>query len=331
MPRKFIDVYDLQDHTNEMKTEIVPEIVKEVGGTGGSGTATNIADWAEKGSTVAIPIDKELALPEHVPASEFEGEEHADDTSVSLGSLFNRVFSLIKNEGITYPGAPIDFSTIINKESWASYAEKYPSLFSVFTDSSDTVAGITTTIQKITDTLVNLMSSSGSSSGSSLPIIATTTVRADDGSKVNTVESMGSPFTSTQSYSAYNTASTFSFIEADSENNVKFVDGVAYTNSDDALASAFLDGVFSSSTPTYVTGYSGTASSVSTGVSIHYVFKVTLDGKTTINLGSEEKPNYKIVFTCTAYYLDTDSKGALVVKTAKVKSRTTLPQFNGTW
>ena len=57
MPRKFIDVYDLQDHTNEMKTEVV-EIVKEVGGTGGSGTATNIADWAEKDNKDVIPVEK---------------------------------------------------------------------------------------------------------------------------------------------------------------------------------------------------------------------------------------------------------------------------------
>lgn len=103
MPRKFIDVYDLQDHTNEMKTEVV-EIVKEVGGTGGSGTATNIADWAEKGNKDVIPVEKtniaEWAVKDSttvIPASTkcevpTDAQGMFSETS-TLGGLFESVSS----------------------------------------------------------------------------------------------------------------------------------------------------------------------------------------------------------------------------------------------
>ena len=252
MPRKFIDVYDLQDHTNEMKTEIVPEIVKEVGGTGGSGTATNIADWAVKDNTVAIPIDKELALPENVPASEFEGEEHADDTSVSLGSLFKQVYSLTgamdyvlrATEDIGNPTGTINYSEIVEEKNWASYVNEYPSLFSLInskTSSGDTVVtGIYTTIEKITDTLVNLMS------GSSLPLIMV------NGSS-EPLNGKNSGFVSTQSYSAFGTVNTFTLSGG-------YTSKCAAYKSDSALAGAFLDDVFSGTVPSYISHSVGTGS-----------------------------------------------------------------------
>ena len=297
MPRKFIDVYDLQDHTNEMKTEIVPEIVKEVGGTGGSGTATNIADWAEKDSTVAIPTDKELSIPGSINASRFEGEDHADDTSVSLGSLLNQVYYLLQTEGSTNPAYPIDYSKIVKEADWESYVNAYPSLFSVdianTSGETPTVVGIHTTIEKITDAIVKLMSSSGSNN--TLPIII-----RDSSSNAQAYTGIEGA----ENYSSFNTVNIFSDTLA----------GAAYKNEDAALASAFLDGIFSGSVPSYSSAYVGTNDFTAEGTSIHYVFKVTIDSVSDAGL-----------FTCTAYYLDTNSDGALVVNKKTVYSKTTMP------
>lgn len=328
MPRKFIDVYDLQDHTNEMTAEIVPEIVKKVGGTGGSGTATNIADWAEKDSTIAIPIDKELALPEHVPASLFEGNEHAADTSVSLGSLFKRVYSLTgamdytlrATEDIGNPTGTINYSKIVEEANWASYVNDYPSLFSTLTGTtsggSTVVTGIYTTIQKITDTLVNLMSSSGSSGGSStLPIIVCNSngVYGPSSSVAPTYRDMSCA----ETYSSFRLVNVFSDYSKDSEDNKT---GIVANYKDAAIAGAFLDGIFNGSVPSYSSATVNTGDFTADKTSINYVFKVTIDSK---------KDG---VYTCTAYYLDTEDKTTdngtettVTVKKATVYSKTTMP------
>ena len=324
MPRKFIDVYDLQDHTNEMKTEVA-EIVKEVGGTGGSGTATNIADWAGTDSTIAIPIDKELALPEHVPASEFEGNEHAADTSVSLGSLFKRVYSLTgamdytlrATEDIGNPTGTINYSKIVEEANWASYVNDYPSLFSILTGTtssgSTVVTGIYTTIQKITDTLVNLMSSSGSSGGSStLPIIVCNSngVYGPSSSVAPTYKDMSCA----ETYSSFRLVNVFSDYSEDNKT------GIVANYKDAAIAGAFLDGIFNGSVPSYSSATVNTGDFTADKTSINYVFKVTIDSK---------KDG---VYTCTAYYLDTEDKTTdngtettVTVKKATVYSKTTMP------
>jgi hypothetical protein len=184
MPRKFIDVYDLQDHTNEMKTEIVPEIVKEVGGTGGSGTATNIADWAEKDNKDTIPVEKtniaDWAVKDStatIPASTkcevpTDAQEMFSETS-TLGDLFESLSSSYT----TFEGA---LKECVTKDALNSYVTTEALNTTVNTLNTDVAAlttevntkansadvkDITSSISDIGTRVTALESSSGSDEG----------------------------------------------------------------------------------------------------------------------------------------------------------------------